>query len=367
MSKSFEEIRAQSPCFFLGANTGNGFYNGFDQIYKPKEGERLFIIKGGPGTGKSTLMKNIAVFMEQQGQPCELCFCSSDPGSLDGIRFPKAGIAIVDGTAPHVMEPKYVGVCEEIINVGSCLNSKELENNRKEILDLYAQNAQFHRKANRYLAAASGLLEDSYAIDCEYSNLERAQETALRLCRDLLPAQSGGSAETKRFLSGATPDGTVVFEQTLCYYANTVLAIEDEYGGSASVMMSVIRRYALDAGYSVITCPCALFPERKIDHIMIPQRSLAFTSVNGFLPITVDTNRRIHARRFRDGEGMNSKKQRLRFNRRASEELLDGAHDCIAQARAVHDDLERYYIHAMDFERLESIQHGLEKRLLQML
>ena len=43
--------------FFLGGNTGSGFagyYTG-----ERERADRVFLIKGGPGTGKSSLMKKI--------------------------------------------------------------------------------------------------------------------------------------------------------------------------------------------------------------------------------------------------------------------------------------------------------------------
>ena len=41
---------------FLSANTTKGFVSLYGDFLK---GKKQYIIKGGPGTGKSTLMKNI--------------------------------------------------------------------------------------------------------------------------------------------------------------------------------------------------------------------------------------------------------------------------------------------------------------------
>ena len=49
-----------SVSYFMAANSGKGFFSLFDEIYYPREGWKLFIIKGGPGTGKSSVMKQIA-------------------------------------------------------------------------------------------------------------------------------------------------------------------------------------------------------------------------------------------------------------------------------------------------------------------
>lgn len=70
--------------FFLGANTPQGFVSRFDQLADPAGGWREFVIKGGPGTGKSTLMKRVAAAAEGRCEQIELIHCSSDADSLDG-------------------------------------------------------------------------------------------------------------------------------------------------------------------------------------------------------------------------------------------------------------------------------------------
>ncbi len=358
----FEELRCKRPCFFLGANSGNGFVNCFSQCYHPEKGEKLYIIKGGPGTGKSTFMKQLALCMEKNHIECELYFCSSDADSLDGVRFPSLGIAVVDGTAPHSMEPKMFGISEDILFLGGYLKKELL--NREEIVPLYRENALFHKKASRYLAAASRLMDDSFNLLCDNVNMDKVEQTALRLCREFFPDKGKRGGEEKRFLSGFTPNGYVLLEETLSYFADTVLAIEDEYGAVSSVFFSILREYAINAGYDVITCPCALSAHRKIDHIIIPQLHLAFCTTNWFMPITVDTSRRIHARRFWDVNRLSEYKNRLRFNRRATEELLDGVYQILKEAKSVHDDLEKHYIQAMNFQGVEDFLVGFQKELL---
>ena len=91
---------------FPGGNTSKGFYSRFDNIISPEEARRIFVIKGGPGTGKSTLMKNISEIMTDHGYDVELMHCSSDSKSLDGVVIPELRVALIDGTAPHVTDPK---------------------------------------------------------------------------------------------------------------------------------------------------------------------------------------------------------------------------------------------------------------------
>ena len=73
---------------FPGANTSNGFYSYFDYII-PKDVNRIFCLKGGPGVGKSSLMKKVAKEFVERGYDVEVFPCSSDPASLDAVVIKK--------------------------------------------------------------------------------------------------------------------------------------------------------------------------------------------------------------------------------------------------------------------------------------
>lgn len=87
--------------YFLGANSPGGFYSLYDQLLPPERAQCIYILKGGPGCGKSTLMRRVAQRMEEKGIPVERILCSGDPDSLDGVVIPALEAALVDGTAPH--------------------------------------------------------------------------------------------------------------------------------------------------------------------------------------------------------------------------------------------------------------------------
>jgi len=85
--------------YYAGGNTALGFYSFYESNLKGLD--RLFILKGGPGTGKSTLMKKIGQKWKDKGYDIELLHCSSDNNSIDGVIIPKLKVGVVDGTAPH--------------------------------------------------------------------------------------------------------------------------------------------------------------------------------------------------------------------------------------------------------------------------
>ena len=89
--------------YFLGGNTPSGFYSLYHQLSDPARMRALYIIKGGPGSGKSTLMRRVERHAQAAGLETQEVLCSGDPDSLDAVVLPGKQVAIVDGTAPHVV------------------------------------------------------------------------------------------------------------------------------------------------------------------------------------------------------------------------------------------------------------------------
>ena len=123
--------------YFAGGNTARGFHNLYDSNLQGLD--RLFILKGGPGTGKSSLMKKIGNEWLEKGYDIEFLHCSSDNNSIDGVLIPALKVGIVDGTAPHVIEPKAPGAVDEYINLGEAWDARALAIHKNTILKLTNQ------------------------------------------------------------------------------------------------------------------------------------------------------------------------------------------------------------------------------------
>ena len=124
--------------YFAGANTSVGFDNLFNNIkLKNKDGFH-YILKGGAGTGKSTLMKKVADHFINKGETVEQFYCSSDSLSLDGINLTNHNITIVDGTAPHVVSDYFPLIEDKIINLGQFISPKVIQhkNSIKQLSDI---------------------------------------------------------------------------------------------------------------------------------------------------------------------------------------------------------------------------------------
>ena len=86
--------------YFLGGNTVRGFVSFYSGFCRGPE-DFLWVIKGGPGCGKSSFMKTIGRAAEEKGLDVEYVLCSGDPESVDGVYFPLSLIHISEPTRPY--------------------------------------------------------------------------------------------------------------------------------------------------------------------------------------------------------------------------------------------------------------------------
>lgn len=146
--------------YLASANTGKKFICKFDNILDHTKNEFLYIIKGGSGTGKSTLMKKVGRYFEELKEDVEYFYCSSDSKSLDGVRIKNRNIAIVDGTAPHIMETKMIGIKDRIIDLGKFINP-EVKFKEKEIKKYMDNKSICFCMVDNYLSGAFSVFQNS--------------------------------------------------------------------------------------------------------------------------------------------------------------------------------------------------------------
>ncbi|MBE6884146.1 MAG: hypothetical protein E7487_06035 [Ruminococcaceae bacterium] len=359
--------------FFLGANTSSGFVSKFDQLADPKSGWILFVIKGGPGTGKSSLIRKAAAAVEASGLAVEYIHCSSDADSLDGAIFPQLKCAVADGTPPHVIEPKYPGAYESVIFLNNCWDEKKLIPQLSDIICLSEEISAHHQRCCRYLSIATMLQNEVYQLISPHTLSHKIDRYAKGIAVRLF-SKSGRISPGKntfRFLSAVTNQGRLFFSETINTLCNELYFIDDPWGVSSKLLLTRIRSLALAHGYNTITCSCPLSPYDKPDHLIIPELHLAFLSGTPHHKIksssfhTVDKLHIIHAERFTEMEMIRHKRQRISFISKMTERILTDAEEQLAHAKLLHDKLETIYTGAMDFSAVQTKTDLFIEKLLQ--
>lgn len=342
---------ATKSASFLAANTPEGFVSFFDELYNPYKSTGAYIIKGGPGTGKSTFIRKISEAFEKRGFDTERVYCSSDPDSFDALIVPEAGFSICDGTAPHVMEPRFPGASETIVNLGAFWDERKLKKNADGIRRLFIENSLYHRQSAGYLAAAGRLNAQNRKITAAYIKAEKIDSFCARfIYRELSCKKHREPGEVKRrFLSAITPKGNIFLYDTVKRLCPRVIGIDDREGVVSSLITERLQQGAVKNGLCAISCRCPMNPTES-EHLLIPEKGIAVVRLSGAAG-EIPCDRVIHTGRFMHDEFYKNRAL-MKFNSKIRDELIREAVMRLKKAKEIHDKLEEIYIDAMNFEGL---------------
>lgn len=290
--------------FFLAANSGRGFCSRYGEF--PGPGMFLHIIKGGPGTGKSGWMKRIRAEAAARGLDSESILCSGDPDSLDALLIPALGQAWMDGTAPHVREPKLFGVDGDYVNLGRFCRLPLSGEDRQEVR---ACSAAYKSRYDEAYALLGKALAARGPEDCEHP--DEADNCVRRLLGD---GRGEPGAIRTRFLSAVSCRGLLTLEDTARTLCRETRLLP---GGGRALRRAA--ELAAEAGREVIVCLDPLDGE-SVERVLLPREGLAFVSRKRESP--------------------------------AEEELCRQACETLAEAKRLHDALEAVYRPYMDFDAL---------------
>lgn len=107
-------LKSQLVHRFFGTSTPDGLQ---DFIPELTAGLKRYFIKGRPGTGKSTLMKDVVKKAELLGYDADVYHCALDPKSVDMVIVPELSFCLFDATAPHEYDAVFTN--DEIIDTYS--------------------------------------------------------------------------------------------------------------------------------------------------------------------------------------------------------------------------------------------------------
>lgn len=344
--------------YYAGGNTAHGFHSLYESNLQGLD--KLFILKGGPGTGKSTLMKKVAQEWVNKGFDVELLHCSSDNQSIDGVIIPKFKIGIVDGTAPHVIEPMAPGAIEEYVNLGEAWDSGILAAEKEKIIKLTKEISSSFQTAYSKFAEALAIHDEWEKIYIENMDFNKVNQLTEKLKETFFGEMFiNKTANVRhRFLGAATPKGAVDFVPNLTEDLAKRYFIKGRPGSGKSTMLKKLAEAAEQRGFDVEIYHCGFDPN-SLDMVIVREIGLAIfdsTAPHEYFPsregdeiidmykaaITPGTDEN-HSVAIKDISG----RYRAKMNEATS---------YLAQAKALHDKLEAIYVTAMDFEKIGEIQ-----------
>lgn len=344
-------VRGYVKKVFPGNNTSQGFYSFHDYIVPP-DATRVIIIKGGPGVGKSSFMGKIAEEMLKRGFDVEMHCCTADVGSIDGILIPKLGVVIMDGMAPHMVDPKYPGALEEIVYLGDYWDSSRIKPHKKKIMELTKGSGRMYKRGYRFLKAAQLVYRDWEEANMEAMDFAFANQQTHRVIVEILgdiPISPQQGRERHLFARAITPAGMLNHVDTIIGPCTRKYAVEGEPGTGKSTLIEKVANAALERGFTVEMYHCPLNPE-KVEHIVITGLNVALTkSIEPHRYFPGENDVVINLSEGLDREKAAKYTTLIEEDREMFFILFNQGIKFIGRAKEHHDQLETYYTPHMDF------------------
>ncbi|MGN0777400.1 MAG: hypothetical protein ACI4MM_12110 [Candidatus Ventricola sp.] len=331
---------------FPGAMGPEGFISCFDHLIPEARLRRLLILKGGPGVGKSTFMRRIHALLSSQDEETTLYFCSGDPDSLDAVAAPQAGILILDGTAPHIVDPIIPGARDSLINLGVCLDEAAMRPRLPHIRACMADHAACSQRARAYMRSAWALRQDSasaIAACTDEAHRTRMQSALIAAVLQAEGEKSSTPSVRPVITDALTPKGE------LCLLTDSaqrrVIRLGRHFAMDLTPVLRALSCAAQAAGYDVEEHLSPMSPGSLL-HLTIPAlHTLVTTNETLACEQTFDFAACVPAARLLRRECA------LAQSRADVARHMQRAVGAMTQAKQLHDELETFYVPNMDFAK----------------
>lgn len=366
--KEVLHLSRQVMKYFAGSNTSSGFYSLFASNLNNLE--RLFILKGGPGTGKSYMSKVIGNEWLQKGYNIEYLHCSSDADSVDGVIIPKLKVGIVDGTHPHVIEPRFPGVIDDYVNLGVAWDPAKLRAHKREIIELTQLVSAAFKKAYKTFNEALHYYDKQRHVVSKYIHHQKVEKFTDDLIQRLFGNRKReGIAHTiLRFHGANTPTGVVSFIPELTEDVGKRYFLKGSPGTGKSTLLQKLVDEAEARNFRTEVYRCEFEPE-KIDMLIVRELGFAIfesTEPHAYVP-EKENDVLLNLDEIVLTEQMDEEDQRevIKKREKYSDTLQTGI-DALKEAKELRDQLEGYYIQAMDFTVSTNISEEINAEIKQI-
>lgn len=355
---------------FPGSNTAEGFQSFYRENLADLE--QVITLKGGPGSGKSTIIKKISMAMIERGYDVELWQCSSDNDSLDGVMVPALKVAVVDGTYPHVLDPIYPGAAGEWINLGEFWDDAYLWTRKKEIIAVNKEVSGYFAAAYEELAQAFAVLKEIEAVKTGLEDNEKIAHLAEQWTGRIFAPEK--TAPRHLFASAITPGGVVNMVQNITENCRERYILQSGSLAAKTKVLSYLVENAAQRGHRVTVYHMPLDPN-QLEMVVLPDLGVAMLTEELLgkdaalqerdIPLSLAGAKKESS----VSDGVSELSSLGEGTEEQSKEGLYAGHvaqavENLKKAKSRHDDLEAFYCQAMDYERIDIARNKIFNRIL---
>lgn len=254
--------------YFARGNTARGAHFLYASAFQGLN--RLYILAGPPGTGKSTVIRGLADRLIEQGQQVQLFHSPLRPSELDGLIATELKIGVVDGQASEGITDQ---TARELVTIdfAEALENGQLSQHLDTIAGLEEKLAAAYANAYEGYQEALRIHDEWERYYIDSMNFEIADEITRQLIENLYAGHASETPAALRrlFFGAATPKGAVDFIPRLTASLSRRIFIKGRPGSGKSTMLKKLAAAAEKNGIDVEVFHCGLDPN-SLDMLIFP-------------------------------------------------------------------------------------------------
>lgn len=351
--------------YFARGNTAKGVHFLYHSAFQGLE--KIFILTGPRGTGKSTVIRSLADTLLENGQDVQCFHSPLRPDELDGFIATELKIGFVDEQASEGIPLN--GWNESVfIDFSEALdNSRISPENYETIEELRRNLAAAYSIAYGTFATALGIHDEWEKYYIESMDFVRADQVAQELIQELFAGEGDGIPTTGRhlFFGAATPKGAIDFIPSLTAQLERRIFIKGRPGSGKSTLLKKLAASAEKNGIEVQVFHCGFDPN-SLDMLIFPTLSTAIfdsTAPHEYFPVRRgDEVLDMYVRAMVPGTDEAYAVELTAIKECYSAKMKE-AISHLASAEAIDTQIKAFYTTATDFSIIEGLRLKLKAEL----
>jgi len=221
----------------------------------------------------------------------------------------------------------------------------------------------FGKRGYKYLKAAKNILQNIIELNSSFMDFGKINLETNQFISELFMGQTYSDKrgnERHLFGSSYTPEGFVNYTESILSNAINIYSISGDPGTGKTTLFKRIYKSAIERGLDVEVLHTPLIPE-KIETIFIKDIKVGITINEKFK----DKHKTLNLNDYRDNNLYGVYKEAIDEDEKMVDMLIDKAINNIRNSKALHDELEKYYVENIDFEKVDELKNTLINRILQ--
>ncbi len=316
-----------SNCFYYGVYSPKGYYS-----ISPRStfaAEKNFVVKGYSNALKQRLFDKLKLELNQRGDTYTE-FCTAD--GCEGIYSKDAELRVIDGTYNSFDESNFTPVYLDAFADERLRNS--------DISEQLEERTAAVSRVTRFISACRLINNDMMRLDSANIDLAKINRFSSGLWSSTGGILKGTvGTEHKRFVTCITPDGVELNMDAFDIYCDKMILIYDKTGLAARRITDRVRRYALSAGYDVISCICPMNIDMGAEHLIIPELKYGIFNCKHYHRANFSNSRKVFTKRFFTSD-VSEMKNRMDFSMKAYKRLMQEVFSSLERVKKCDERLD---------------------------